>query len=347
MISVIIPMYNNAGTILSCVGSLLEGSFKDFEIILSDDGSADDTLLVCEKIPDPRIRILKAEKNGGVSRARNRGLDAALGEYVSFVDADDTVTPDYLEKLYALVSEDSLDWVASGFLFVDEADPSKVVLDMPLAKDETETWKGDALGQALPGMIFFNGERATLASVCGGLYRRDLIEENRIRFREGLRYGEDTLFNLCFAYGCQSFGWLAEPLYRYHQHAGASTDNLFTKFSLDDFAELLEEMENLRKQAGKDLTPEESNYVVSQTFGFLNHNAYLRPSGERKTFYRKLEETYWSRPCIASLWEEIDKNDIAGSLRKLRFSLIRQKRYGTLFGIQKGIRFVKDLRSHP
>ena len=150
MISIIIPMYNNAGTIRACVDSLLQGNFQDLEIILSDDGSADDTLSVCRQMTDPRIRLFSSEKNCGVSHARNLGLDQALGEYISFVDADDTVTPDYLEKLYALASSRSLDWVAAGFSFVDEADPSRVVLEMPLAADQTQSWTGTEIKKVLP-----------------------------------------------------------------------------------------------------------------------------------------------------------------------------------------------------
>ncbi len=341
MISIIIPMYNNAGTIRNCLDSLLQGSFKDFEIILSDDGSSDRTLEVCRQIQDPRIRILVSDRNYGVSHARNRGLDAARGEYVSFVDADDTVTEDYLEKLYALASEHSADWVAAGFSFVDENDPSRTVMEMPLAADRTRIWNQEDLHEALPALIYYNHERATLASVCGGLYRREITEDGPIRFREGLRYGEDTLFNLCFAEKCRSFGYLAERLYRYHQHAGSSTDNLFTKFTIHDFVSLTEKIETERNEAGERLTAEEANYVVSQTFGFLNHNAYLQDKDRRQAFYKTLEDAYWSRHFMRVLWAEIKPEEICGTLQRIRFKLIKGKHYETLGLMQRVIRTVK------
>ena len=92
MVSIVIPCYNAEKTIRRCLDSLFAGTRQDFEVILCEDGSADRTLEVCRSITDPRVRVIAAEKNSGVSHARNTGLDAARGEYIAFIDADDTFT---------------------------------------------------------------------------------------------------------------------------------------------------------------------------------------------------------------------------------------------------------------
>lgn len=90
MISIIIPAYNAEQTILRCVQSVLVQTYENWELIFVDDGSKDGTLSLCRSFTDERIKVLHKE-NGGVSSARNMGLDAASGEYITFIDSDDTV----------------------------------------------------------------------------------------------------------------------------------------------------------------------------------------------------------------------------------------------------------------
>ena len=98
MVSIIIPVYNGEKFISRCVDSVLSQTYSDFELILVNDGSKDNSGKLCDAYAqkDPRIRVIHQE-NGGVSRARNRGLDAAKGDVISFVDIDDYIAPQMLE----------------------------------------------------------------------------------------------------------------------------------------------------------------------------------------------------------------------------------------------------------
>ena len=345
MISVIIPAFNAEKTIKACIDSLLLGSFQDFEILVSDDGSRDNTLQICESIGDNRLRLLSATENGGVSRARNRALSEAKGEYVCFVDADDTVTSDFLESLYKPALTHGLDWSAGGFSFVDEADPSRVVMEIPLAFEEDTLVPESQIRQHLPAKVLYNGFRRTLSSACCGLYRRALIEEHGIRFQEGLRYGEDTSFNLFFSAYCRSFSYVARPLYLCHQHEGSTTDNLFTRYQLTDFTRLTEVTENFRIEMNWPVSKELTNYIGSQAFGFLNHNAFLLPAG-RQAYYKQFHESYFGSPLVRQLWERMSGKDMDGVLQKLRFFLIQSGRYELLYRLQqvvrRGKRVLKD-----
>jgi glycosyltransferase involved in cell wall biosynthesis len=117
-ISVIIPVYNAADFLSRAVGSVLMQEFDDFEVILVDDGSTDGSAAICDEFAahDERVRVIHKE-NGGVSSARNAGLDAAHGEFVMFVDADDAIKDDSLVNMYSFNS----DFVLAGFEKVQDA----------------------------------------------------------------------------------------------------------------------------------------------------------------------------------------------------------------------------------
>lgn len=105
MISIVVPAYNAAGVIERCIDSVLRQTYPDFELLIIDDGSTDETaeIVVAKATQDARIRLIRQE-NAGVSSARNTGISAASGQLLCFIDSDDTVSANYLEILYALYS---------------------------------------------------------------------------------------------------------------------------------------------------------------------------------------------------------------------------------------------------
>ena len=115
-ITIIVPIYNTACYISHCVDSILSQTFPDFELILVDDGSPDNCPAICDEYAakDPRVIVIHKE-NGGVSSARNAGLDIAKGEYITFVDSDDWLHPDFLHHGISLCRQQELDIYCSGF----------------------------------------------------------------------------------------------------------------------------------------------------------------------------------------------------------------------------------------
>lgn len=180
-ISVIVPVYNAERWLRRCVDSILAQTFTDFELLLIDDGSTDASGAIADAYAaaDPRVRTFH-KPNGGVSSARNLGLDHARAPWITFVDSDDCVAPQYLTHLYNQPGEDlhiSLFWIDSPNGMSTPCAPT-AIFDQRLSLQQsidTLTWK--------------------LWTVCCNLYRRDLIEKSVLRFKDNLSMGEDTFFN--------------------------------------------------------------------------------------------------------------------------------------------------------
>lgn len=185
LISVIVPIYNVGEFLVPCLESLTAQTYKNLEILLIDDGSTDSSAEQCDKYAakDSRIKVIH-KKNGGVSSARNLGLDLAKGEYIAFVDADDLLKPDYFDVLYYAVSEQGAEIVFCNAEVVDEQ--GKLLYSMQsIKKNESNIDLETMLHQ------FTIGEGAQYSHVWGNLIKSCLAKQ--YRFCE-IKYGEDTLY---------------------------------------------------------------------------------------------------------------------------------------------------------
>ncbi len=203
-ISIIIPVYQTKDYVEKCVRSFIAQRFTDWELILVDDGSTDGSEKICSRLAeeDARIRVIH-QQNGGVSRARNRGLEEAAGDHVCFADSDDFADPELLSWFLRKQKESGADIVCCGYARETPdgtSYPAKSLAKTLLSPDE---FVAGALGEA-------NG---MLLSVWIGMYPARLAKA--VRFREDLPYGEDSLW-LCEVLAKASFVYYEpEPLYHY------------------------------------------------------------------------------------------------------------------------------------
>lgn len=194
--SVIIPVYKAEKTLRRCVDSLLRYDREDVEVILVNDGSPDKSGDICEWYKNNDKRILYVNKrNGGVSSARNAGLDVAEGKYVLFVDSDDFVTEDYFTTLDQLVAVDDIDLIQFSALIFDGNKFEKLAYSPQVAvtPDEYISSICDAVC------------RKTINSPWSKIFKRSIIEQGKIRFDERVSIGEDKLFNIKYATLGQSY----------------------------------------------------------------------------------------------------------------------------------------------
>lgn len=175
MISVIVPSYNVAPYLERCVNSLAGQTYSDLEIILVDDGSADDTGKLCDKIADSdsRIKVIHKE-NGGLSDARNAGIDVATGEFYSFIDGDDFIEPDTYEVMMKEMENPRVSIVAGGFIVTDVQGNTRI----SMSPERQYLTKEEAF------MDLLGGENYITQSSCNKLFRSSLFEN--IRYKKGI-----------------------------------------------------------------------------------------------------------------------------------------------------------------
>jgi glycosyltransferase EpsJ len=201
LLSIIVPVFNSAKYLSNCVDSIRSQTFKDFECILVDDGSTDETLSLCENytLSDSRIKVLH-QNNSGVSSARNFGLNNCTGEYIAFVDSDDTVLPEMYHRMYTNIKKENCDVICCGFKHQNSI--------------FSENFKFTGVSQA---ETVFRLENAGLfGTVWNKLYKREIITKNRVLFSDGYSFGEDFLFNLTYFSFISSAFCLDDVLYEYH-----------------------------------------------------------------------------------------------------------------------------------
>lgn len=209
--SIIVPIYNVEPYLRECIDSVLVQTFQDFELILVDDGSPDGSPAICDEYADKDIRIqVIHKKNGGLSDARNAGLDYASGEYIYFLDADDSILPDLLEKTVVEMSEGA-DMVVFGFQNQYE---THTALPEVRAQSGIYTMESEAdrLGfiqkNLLPHKIGWEA--------WSRIFRRDLIEQYELRFADNRKiFAEDMYFNLCYCAHASKIVCLDTVLYNY------------------------------------------------------------------------------------------------------------------------------------
>ena len=210
LISVIVPVYNVAAYLSRCVDSILAQTYENLEILLVDDGSTDDSGSICDEYgrKDPRIRVIHKE-NGGLSSARNAGLDTASGDYVGFVDSDDWIEPEMYAQMLALMQNSGARLVCAGRSDVDGGTGGKTVGLCPKRQELVS-------GEELAGRIFLWDHCDS--SACDKLYRWELFDG--IRYPEG-KTCEDIPVTYRLVLKAQRAVLCDKPFYNYCHRAGS------------------------------------------------------------------------------------------------------------------------------
>lgn len=218
LISVIVPVYNVEGYLPRCVDSILAQTYKNLEVILVDDGAKDRSGAICDEYAakDDRITVIHKE-NGGLSSARNAGLDIAKGEYIAFVDSDDWIEPEMYGHMLSLMDKYSAKLVCAGRYDVSEKTGEKTVGLCP-KKEEAVT------AEEMVGRIFlWDG---CDSSACDKLYHRSLLET--FRYPEG-KVCEDVPVTYKIVLQAGKAVFCDKPFYNYYHRSGSiSMDRAIT-----------------------------------------------------------------------------------------------------------------------
>ena len=223
-ISIIVPVYNTEPYLARCIDSILSQSFSDFELLLTDDGSTDGSGAICDAYAekDGRVRVFHKE-NGGVSSARNVGLDNAIGEWVCFVDSDDELMPKGLQVMVGGISDD-VDLVMAGYeicnkdgemVYSIEKQVSEIIPNALAVKE-----------MYAPSDYWYQGY------IWGKLFRSSIVKSNSLGFALDIFFNEDRLFVMQFICASgRSVLYTTIPVYKYFEREGSAMMSLKKGFN--------------------------------------------------------------------------------------------------------------------
>lgn len=270
LISVIIPVYNNAEFIHRCLESVLNQTYDTLEILLIDDGSTDDSGMICDtyKNIDERIRVIHKLNEGTVS-AREYGIQYARGDLISFIDGDDWIDSDMYRRLIEFYFQENCpDIISSGIIYeYSQTNMQKVVLD---GADERSYNKKNIDNEILPVLIydFSKGKNVLLTSVCTKLIKRGVAQRAMQYMSHSLTLGEDGAYVYFLVACAESLAIIHKAFYHYEQHINSQN----FRYDMESFLKLaklkqimIEGMEKLGR-IQQDKIQAQINYYV---WGYL------------------------------------------------------------------------------
>lgn len=228
MISIIIPVYNTAPYLNPCIESVVNQTYTDWECILVDDGSTDESGVICDGwcSKDSRINVIHQD-NRGVSAARNLGMQIAKGDFIAFIDSDDWVEKDYLSSLHNAITKDDADLAVCG-----------MILDYANGVHEIYAPSIDEIFELSPestNKFVVLNEIYLLYPPYVKLFKRQIIFENNISFNNSYSYGEDLLFNYQYLDHVKKISIISNSKYHYRIFSNSSLSKKIRedKFDID------------------------------------------------------------------------------------------------------------------
>lgn len=283
MVSIIVPLYNVESYVESSLKSAFSQTFEDVEFILVDDCSTDNTMDVVEKMVEKsicrdRIKIVRHKTNSGLSAARNTGMKHARGEYVFFMDSDDELTPDCIEKHYRAIQISDADFTI-GNIRLEGAKSihirafSDEIIQMPLK------------------ISYFR--RMWSVSAWNKLFRKSFLEENGLTFQNGLLH-EDILWSYNIVLKAKKAAWVKDATYIYKIRQGSITTSKNSKRKIDSLIYILNTLK-MNWDNGEIATECCPDFI--RFFNFLRFNTallllnYAGTNREAKEYYQQLKNT--------------------------------------------------------
>ncbi|WP_368348857.1 glycosyltransferase family 2 protein [Parabacteroides merdae] len=289
-ISVIVPVYQVERFIRKCLDSLLSQTFKDFEVILVDDGSTDESAKICDDfcLNDSRFHVIH-KKNGGVSSARNIGLKYAIGEWITFVDSDDTVDQDYLLKLHqATVGNGNEILVVQGLKIINSNS------SIELRVFENQRYETENMY-----LVFQELHINKFGYIAGKLYRNQIIQQEHIQFDENIYFAEDLLFMLSYMHYITVLQTIDGSGYNYYMYSNQdSLSNPQRFFSFESeyaccllYLSKIETLKNkfhIQQEALLDVYNTISGYLMIRAVKSLYLKDFRKSKTERISILKKM-----------------------------------------------------------
>lgn len=234
LVSVIIPVYNVEDYVEKAVHSVINQTYRDIEIILIDDGSTDQSAYICNQLASNDSRIIVChKKNEGVSAARNTGISKASGDWLMFVDADDWIDSDAIERLMSIENAESVDIVLATYLWdfngkeTRASNEGRRIVAYDVEQHRSEVLAACMLGPSEAKNLFDESfhNLPKISVPVAKLYKSSTVKDNDIWFDTNLALGEDTLFNLQFYMHAKKLIYLNDTIYHYVIRRGSAVNS--------------------------------------------------------------------------------------------------------------------------
>lgn len=307
-ISIIVPIYNREQWLSDCLDSILAQTFTNWECILVDDGSTDNSLKIAQEYAANNGRfIVFSQENQGVSAARNLGLDHAQGKWLAFVDSDDEIAPDYLEILYKLGEDNNADLVNASIEFVyDNNQTSSLILKDSIYNTLDEDFE-NYFYIRISGIV--------------KLYRLAIIKLHNLRFDTDFSFAEDYIFTFEFYRHAQRLAASSKAIYKYNRRED-NHNQLYTQ--LHDFRLELEVYNKLLSfyEQMKNKFPQLNEQLIYKRLALHGHMERLIRSIESKS--NSIVQRYQMYRCIKSPIKSPIK---ASPMEMFRYYLLFKQQY--------------------
>lgn len=339
-ISILMPVYNSQDYLKDTVQDVINQSYKDWELILVDDGSKDNSKDICIELQnlDSRIRVISKE-NEGVSSTRNTALDNANGKYIAFIDSDDSVHKDYLKILLSSIEKSKGQLAVCGF-------KERKISGNGQVEDLSRVfYPNEVINiEDMKDLIMDFGNSGLLNPLWNKLYSREIIEKNNMRFKEEVETGEDFIFNLQYFRKIKKICFFYGELYYYIRR----NNNSITHQYIDNMYEKGLEIHSLLESFLKDMNFYNNknryilygNHLMGVFSAFLNlfHKDCKLTLKQKKQYIKVIVNRDYVNECAAN--RKSDRGLIG-----LTSLLVRVKNSTIICGVFRGVSLVRLVKS--
>lgn len=331
MISIVVPVYNAQNLLAKAIDSVLQQSNANWELILVNDGSTDDSLNICTKyaLQDKRIQVIN-QTNSGPSAARNKGISCAQGTYITFIDADDFVSPLYLEKLLAPFIESSeIDLSCAGYFELSQFHKNGLALnDFQSHLEKKSINKEDFLRNIFEGVT---------GVLWGKLFLNSIIKKNKILLNEQVKLSEDLLFVSKYVTFCNSIALVKDSLYFYNR---LDESGLSGQLNISNLKDLQITNNELEQMGISELIPHFSSLLQKRYIhGILNITTGIANS--KISIKQKIKDLNF---IFCQTQESHHKGLDLNKEQKIQFMLFVKKQFLILIVFVNGINFLRNLK---
>lgn len=273
-VSIIVPVYNVSKYLNQCIKSILNQSYHNIELILVDDGSTDDSAAICDQYAkiDCRVSVIH-KSNGGLTSARNAGLETATGEWIMHVDSDDYICDDMVKDMIVKANETGADIILGGMRFFWENSTNTFDI-MPIE------WSSDKI-TSLNHYI-----RSNWTCLCGTMAKRQLYSKNGLKSPEGITWHEDFYLMIRLIFFSNCISTINKPYYCYRQHS-SSIMNHWSEGMEESARYVLESTEDFLKKH-----TDYTNFKKSMGWRLLNVHQNIMLSPSKYTIVEKIAKEY-------------------------------------------------------